>query len=81
MFLKLEDRYELVNWKDYASTLSKGSSRDRIAVIYANGTIGKRDRWRKIALVRNIIKALEKASDNERVKAIVLRVNSPGEVL
>ena len=32
VFEKLEDRYELVNWKDYASTLSKGSSGDRIAL-------------------------------------------------
>ena len=78
VFEKLEDRYELVNWKDYASTLSKGSSRDRIAVIYANGTIGNGTGGENSIGTRNIIKALEKASDNERVKAIVLRVNSPG---
>ncbi|MGB2354006.1 MAG: signal peptide peptidase SppA [Schleiferiaceae bacterium] len=78
VFKKLEDRYELVNWKDYASTLSKGSSRDRIAVIYANGTIGNGTGGENSIGTRNIIKALEKASDNERVKAIVLRVNSPG---
>ena len=78
VFEKLEDRYKLVNWKDYASTLSKGSSRDRIAVIYANGTIGNGTGGENSIGTRNIIKALEKASDNERVKAIVLRVNSPG---
>ena len=78
VFEKLEDRYELVNWKDYASTLSKGSSRDRIAVIYANGTIGNGTGGENSIGTRNIIKALEKASDNQRVKAIVLRVNSPG---
>lgn len=78
VFKKLEDRYELVNWKDYASTLSKGSSRDRIAVIYANGTIGNGTGGENSIGTKNIIKALEKASDNERVKAIVLRVNSPG---
>lgn len=78
VFKKLEDRYELVNWKDYASTLTKGSSRDRIAVIYANGTIGNGTGGENSIGTKNIIKALEKASDNERVKAIVLRVNSPG---
>ena len=78
VFEKLEDRYELINWKDYASTLSKGSSRDRIAVIYANGTIGNGTGGENSIGTRNIINALEKASDNERVKAIVLRVNSPG---
>ena len=78
VFKKLEERYELVNWKDYASTLTKGSSRDRIAVIYANGTIGNGTGGENSIGTKNIIKALEKASDNERVKAIVLRVNSPG---
>jgi protease-4 len=78
VFKKLEDRYELVSWKDYASTLSKGSSRDRIAVIYANGTIGNGTGGENSIGTRNIINALEKASDNDRVKAIVLRVNSPG---
>ena len=78
VFEKLEDRYELVSWKDYASTLSKGSSRDRIAVIYANGTIGNGTGGENSIGTKNIIKALEKASDNDRVKAIVLRVNSPG---
>ena len=39
VFKELEERYQVVDWKDYASTVSKGSSRDRIAIIYANGII------------------------------------------
>lgn len=78
VFKELEERYQMVDWKDYVSTVSKGGSRDRIAIIYANGTIGNGTGGENSIGTRNIIKALEKASDNERVKAIVLRVNSPG---
>jgi len=74
----LEDRFNLVSWKDYKGTISKGTSTDRIAVIYANGTIGNGSGDENTIGTRNIIKALEKASKNKRVKAIVLRVNSPG---
>ena len=74
----LEDRFNLVSWNDYKSTLSKGTSTDRVAVIYANGTIGNGAGDDNSIGTKNIIKALEKASNNKRVKAIVLRVNSPG---
>ncbi len=75
---ELEDRYDLLDWDDYTSTVSKGTSRDRIAIIYANGTIGNGAGGESTIGTKNIINALEKASNNDRVKAIVLRVNSPG---
>ncbi len=74
----LESRYELYSWENYAAGLSKGTSTDRIAVIYANGTIGNGSGNESTIGTRNIIKALEKAENNVKVKAIVLRVNSPG---
>ncbi|MGB1281710.1 MAG: signal peptide peptidase SppA [Schleiferiaceae bacterium] len=74
----LESRYELYSWENYAAGLSKGTSTDRIAVIYANGTIGNGSGDESTIGTRNIIKALEKAEKNSKVKAIVLRVNSPG---
>lgn len=74
----LESRYELYAWENYAAGLSKGTSTDRIAVIYANGTIGNGSGDESTIGTRNIIKALEKAEKNSKVKAIVLRVNSPG---
>ncbi len=53
-------------------------SRDKIAVIYASGGImpGKGDD--SYIGERNIVKALQQARENSRVKAVVLRVNSPG---
>ena len=71
----------LLNVGKYINTsfYKKGSkSRDRVAVIYASGEImqGKGDDT--YIGEKNIIKALKKARENNRVKAVVLRINSPG---
>lgn len=57
---------------------SGSKSRDKIAVIYASGEImpGKGDDT--YIGEKNIVDALRDARENSRVKAIVLRVNSPG---
>ena len=52
--------------------LSKGSSRNRIAVIYADGTIGTDLRGDAFA------RTIEEVAANDAVKAVVFRVNSPG---
>lgn len=73
-----DENFELLNFFDYTSTVEQPSTKDRIAVIYANGTIGNGAGDESSIGTKNIIKALRKAEDNDRVKAIVLRVNSPG---
>lgn len=50
---------------------------DQIAVIYANGTIGD-GKGDAETIGTNIADALSEARTNDKVKAIVLRVNSPG---
>ena len=57
---------------------SGSKSRDKIAVIYASGEImpGKGDDT--YIGDKNIVKALKDARENSRVKAVVLRINSPG---
>ena len=75
---ELEDRFEIVKWDSYASTIEQQKASDRIAVIYANGTIGNGAGDEGSIGTKNIIKALKKADKNKKVKAIVLRVNSPG---
>jgi protease-4 len=54
------------------------SSRDKIAVIYASGEImpGKGNDTQ--IGEENIVKALQSARDNNHVKAVVMRINSPG---
>lgn len=64
---------------DYAKTVkSTGSSSERIAVVYANGDINSGEGDENTIGSEGISKALRKARLNDKVKAIVLRVNSPG---
>jgi protease-4 len=76
-----DDSLNKISISDYISTGAgrlKSTGSDRIAVIYAQGEIiyGKGDE----DYVGNelLIKALKKARNTKSVKAVVLRVNSPG---
>ena len=73
-----EDRYSLLHYTDYAAQIPFVKATDRIAIIYANGSIGNGSGDESTIGTENIVKALRKADKNKRVKAIVLRVNSPG---
>jgi protease-4 len=57
---------------------SINKSRDKIAVIYASGEIGGGDGNDNKIGSEDLSKAIRKAREDESVKAIVLRVNSPG---
>ncbi|MFC6268246.1 signal peptide peptidase SppA [Frigoriflavimonas asaccharolytica] len=54
-----------------------GSSADQVAVLYASGTIYDGEGYNDIYAV-DFIKQIKKLADNDHVKAVVLRVNSPG---
>ena len=75
------DDLNRITLKDYISTGKgrlKSSATKKIAVIYAQGDIiyGKGDE--NSIGPELIINALRKATDDKNVKAVVLRVNSPG---
>ena len=75
---------ESLNMLELPAYIQSGSGRvfrpatDRIAVVYAQGEIvyGKGDE--NYIGQETLLEALEKASCDENIKAIVLRVNSPG---
>ncbi|WP_430410269.1 signal peptide peptidase SppA [Kordia sp.] len=73
------NRIEIYDYAEYAGKKPKSStSKNRIAVIYAQGEImyGQGD---ETIIGQGVINdALIKAREDENVKAIVLRVNSPG---
>ncbi|MBR1785198.1 MAG: signal peptide peptidase SppA [Bacteroidales bacterium] len=73
---------QLLPLGQYASATkhNPAGTRDRIAVIYAEGNVvdGSSRGFADGVYGDDIVKALRQASDNDRVKAIVLRVNSPG---
>jgi len=79
---KAEDEdLEFINVSKYSKTAyykTKETAKDRIAVIYANGEIEGGEGDDSYIGEENITKALIKAREDKKVKAIVLRVNSPG---
>lgn len=57
---------------------SNNKTKDKIAVIYADGEIMQGEGRAEVVGNETIIRALRKAADKKEVKAIVLRINSPG---
>jgi len=76
---KLKD-LELVSVDDYMSAIPKGklTEKTRIAVVYAIGDINSGEGDDTSIGSDRIAKALRDARLDENVKAVVLRVNSPG---
>ncbi len=68
-----------VSVTDYASSIQNdNSASERIAVVYANGDINGGEGDENSIGSEGISRALRKARLNDKVKAVVLRVNSPG---
>ncbi len=81
LYLTEDAKIKAISIKDYArseSTAETEFTRDRIAVIYALGVIHEGDGDIESIGMKNIVDAIRRANNNSRVKAIVLRVNSPG---
>ena len=75
-----EDDVEFVNFIDYLSVSKskKGKGPNRIAVVYAQGEIIYGEGGAEIIGQEKIIKILKKIGKKKNIKAVVLRVNSPG---
>ena len=70
--------FRQVNWKDYLASEAVKVKGEHIAVVVAQGSIGDgRASAGKIGGV-STAEMIRKATDDKDVKAIVLRVNSPG---
>jgi len=77
-----EDDLKLVSYSDYTMSPESKSDRkftkDKIAVIYASGEIGMGKGDNSSIGAEGLSKAIAEARKDSSVKAIVLRVNSPG---
>jgi len=62
----------------YNRSIKDSKEKDRIAIIYADGEIGMGESSSGTIGPETIVKAIQKAAEDDDVKAIVLRVNSPG---
>jgi len=81
MGLKDDDKLNTVSLEDYAANIEKKkdySTKNIIAVLYAEGAIYANSGERGTIVDNKYIKTLRKIREDDKVKAIVLRVNSPG---
>ena len=77
-----DEDYNKIDIKDYADNVAKtvkeNSSKDKIAIIYAQGEIGNGEGDLNIIGEGSMRRSLQDARKNENIKAIVLRIDSPG---
>lgn len=69
---------DLFEYSRYAKTKGKKTGKNKIAVIYAQGEIFYGEGSKDFIGQGSMIATLEKIRENEDIKAVVLRVNSPG---
>ena len=76
----LEEKSEnIIDFQDYLNVKSKKSiSENKIAIIYATGAINTGEGSYNSIGSETTVQAIREAAEDEKVKAIVLRVNSPG---
>lgn len=73
-------KYNFISLGDYAVLKGEDEkiSANQVAIIYANGTIVDGEGYGKDIYGNSMAQMLAKARDNDKIKAVVLRVNSPG---
>ncbi len=72
------DDIDFISYKKYHKTISSDYSSNKVAVIMAEGAIVMAGDPNTSIIGDKIAREIRKARDNKSVKAIVLRVNSPG---
>ncbi|MFA0962882.1 signal peptide peptidase SppA [Roseivirga sp. BDSF3-8] len=77
--IEADDELELIEHDDYRSSFrTDGDFSTRIAVIVADGDIVSGESSDGMVGSFTIAEELRKARENDRVKAVVIRINSPG---
>jgi protease-4 len=78
---KEKEEIKYVTVDDYRNSVRSGSkiSENKIAVLFAEGDISDGEQDDDYAIgSKNLVESIRKLKDNDKVKAVVLRVNSPG---
>jgi protease-4 len=78
--LKLKETEKLtkVSFNKYINSYRNDDSKDQqVAVLYASGSIYNGEGYQDI-YADNFIKEIKKIAENDKIKAVVLRINSPG---
>ena len=74
------DTYKTMSYKEYINQMedSLSESKNEIAIITVEGAIMEGEISQGVAGANGIVKQIRSAHEDEKTKAIVLRVNSPG---
>lgn len=73
-----EEKINRMNIASYASNPSaNGNPTNQVAILYASGGINTGSNYNEI-YSENYLKEIKKIEENDNIKALVLRVNSPG---
>ncbi|RYY15141.1 MAG: signal peptide peptidase SppA, partial [Chitinophagaceae bacterium] len=78
---KTDEKINFVGLDDYSGNVrSKGKTgADRIAVLFAEGSINDGEKSDDFEIAsKDFVEEIRKVAKNDRIKAVVLRVNSPG---
>ena len=77
--LKEKDKLAKVSFTKYIKSYNDNDSKkdNQIAVLYASGSIYNGEGYQNI-YAENFVKEIKKLTKDEKVKAVVLRINSPG---
>ena len=74
-----EEKVNAIGNENYAKTYSvKGNGKNEVAIIYASGQIYDGKGSEEEIYSENLSKVIRKAREDKDIKAVVLRVNSPG---
>lgn len=79
--LGVSEDYDFITLGDYASQVGadlKNISADQVAIVYADGQIVDGEGYGKEIYGNTLAAKIAGVRDDEKVKAVVLRVNSPG---
>lgn len=76
--LKDKDKLNKITLHKYADSFkNKDSDNERVAILYASGSINSGDEYNQI-YSEKYIKYIKELQEDKKVKAVVLRINSPG---
>lgn len=75
--VKKEDKLNKISLSNYVKSIKSKTSENKIGVLYASGEILTGEGYDAIYSV-SLIKEIQKLAKDKEVKAVVLRVNSPG---
>jgi protease-4 len=79
--LKEKDKLKTISIEEYSNSFKKKgdySVKDKIALVFAEGAINANQGERGTIVDDKYVKTLRRIREDEKVKAIVFRVNSPG---